>query len=135
MSFIYGSPKTPFGPPGATDEADNDSPFHKPGAHHRRMSTSWVPVRFGQQGKPPADPAQQERSAGILRRLSISTPLAARPTVTPPAKRDGGTGKPPSPKPSRTPRRASTLAPGTSKPHRAPSPMGERILKGHYDGF
>jgi hypothetical protein len=32
-------------------------------------------------------------------------------------------------------RRANTLAPGTPRPKRAPSPMGERILTGHFDGF
>lgn len=32
-------------------------------------------------------------------------------------------------------RRSNTLAPGTARPPRAPSPMGERILKGHFDGF
>ncbi|GLB40236.1 hypothetical protein LshimejAT787_0801070 [Lyophyllum shimeji] len=32
------------------------------------------------------------------------------------------------------PRRSATLNEGT-KPRRAPSPMGERILKGHFDGF
>ncbi|KAI0288835.1 hypothetical protein BC826DRAFT_971356 [Russula brevipes] len=33
-------------------------------------------------------------------------------------------------------RRAATLSvPSTNSRHRAPSPMGERILKGHFDGF
>lgn len=39
--------------------------------------------------------------------------------------------------PGRKPRRATTLGvrPADSKVRRAPSPMGERILKGHFDGF
>ncbi|KAI0648979.1 hypothetical protein C8Q79DRAFT_485056 [Trametes meyenii] len=37
--------------------------------------------------------------------------------------------------PARKARRANTMAPGTPRPRRAPSPMGERILKGHFDGF
>ena len=32
------------------------------------------------------------------------------------------------------PRRSATLSAAT-RPKRAPSPMGERILKGHFDGF
>jgi len=36
---------------------------------------------------------------------------------------------------SKTTRRAATLGVDGGKPRRAPSPMGERILKGHFDGF
>ncbi|GJJ08360.1 hypothetical protein Clacol_002574 [Clathrus columnatus] len=95
---------------------------------------------------PTTDPPQ-ERGMGILRRMSLSTPRAgipAKPSVTIPpnlsstTKADEGmkplpnvasAGRPPGH------RRVSTLSPGSPKKPRAPSPMGERMLKGHYDGF
>ncbi|KAF8181285.1 hypothetical protein BJ912DRAFT_854768 [Pholiota molesta] len=46
---------------------------------------------------------------------------------------------PPSPShtalPTNKPRRSATLSGDAKRPRRAPSPMGERILKGHFDGF
>ena len=32
-------------------------------------------------------------------------------------------------------RRSNTMGAGTQRPKRAPSPMGERILTGHFDSF
>jgi len=33
------------------------------------------------------------------------------------------------------PHRSATISAADGRPRRAPSPMGERILKGHFDGF
>ena len=74
-------------------------------------------------------------------RVPPNTPAVERPRANPfagPAGADaqtttttGAAGT----QPLRKTRRANTLAPGTARPRRAPSPMGERILTGHFDGF
>jgi hypothetical protein len=89
---------------------------------------------------------QNERGVGVLRRLSLGGAFG-RPQVpvkppTPPAR----TSSPPSvlaatsvpedapvTRAPRTKRRSATLS--VDRPHRAPSPMGERILKGQFDSF
>ncbi|KAK7682621.1 hypothetical protein QCA50_014421 [Cerrena zonata] len=89
---------------------------------------------------------QHGRAAGLLRRLSLGAALKPQFGQYPPHHR--GNSPPPnspendrrtSPTPmngvARKTRRANTMAPGTPRPRRAPSPMGERILKGHFDGF
>ncbi|KAI0749688.1 hypothetical protein C8Q80DRAFT_1269525 [Daedaleopsis nitida] len=92
----------------------------------------------------------QERAAGLLRRLSLGGNMARPPvpvlkpintavaaqghavrSTTPPGMKAGMDPA----TPTRKARRANTIAPGTTRPPRAPSPMGERILKGHFDGF
>lgn len=40
-----------------------------------------------------------------------------------------------SPRGTRARRSATLSVDGGGRPRRAPSPMGERILKGHFDGF
>ncbi|KAF8577778.1 hypothetical protein K439DRAFT_1621828 [Ramaria rubella] len=152
LSYFYGSPtKSPFNRmsvPTFEDEDSREPPPTSAGFHRRHMSNSWIPVRFGPQQPPPnnsATDSQQNRGAGVLRRLSISSSLTSKPTLsvqprsaTPP-KQDGGT-RPGhhSPRGSGQLRKAATLSAGTvsanEKP-RPPSPMGERMLKGHYDGF
>jgi len=138
----FGGPQPVF----EEEEAVEEIPV---AVHARRASTAG---RFGQQQPPPAMPeTQQERGTGLLRRLSLSNAFA-RPVNT------GGTERVPSPPRPTTPpntavcsgngnskmanaqgarvRRSATLNVDSSgKTRRAPSPMGERILKGHFDGF
>lgn len=137
--------------------------------HARSVSNTAWPVTervSPPAAQPPAHPKQEDRAAGLLRRLSLGgtalrvstlshnatlcvlTPLA-QPQV-PQIKTSISTAAPGERVPPNTPaverqqplsstprksRRANTLAPGTPRPKRAPSPMGERILKGHFDGF
>nr|VWP00150.1 Importin N-terminal domain-containing protein [Ganoderma boninense] len=131
------------------DVFETDKPIH---SHGRRASAAaWS----GHDRYPPVVSApgdQQERAAGLLRRLSLSANMTKPPVPTIP-KQPTSKGPPQAPR-SKTPpnlksnsaagappavmrkaRRANTLAPGTPRPPRAPSPMGERILKGHFDGF
>ena len=68
--------------------------------------------------KAPSPPTSPMAGHGIERTANVS----------------GAPQTPVSPTPRKA-RRASTLSPGSARPLRAPSPMGERILKGHFDGF
>ncbi|KAF8917234.1 hypothetical protein CPB85DRAFT_1374295 [Mucidula mucida] len=133
-----------FGPPPLYEE---DEPEKEPAvAHHARRASTAVAGRFAQAPSQPAMPEPNaERGTGLLRRLSLSTAFArpadlrsnSPPNVPPnsavtspmetrqlpPFTRQGG-----------RPRRSATIS-LDAKPRRAPSPMGERILKGHFDGF
>ncbi|KAF8071760.1 hypothetical protein FPV67DRAFT_1447258 [Lyophyllum atratum] len=127
-----------FGPPPVFEEEEAEVPA----AHHARRASTTVAGRFTQ-SQPTALPDPQfERGSGLLRRLSLSTGAFAK---TP----GEGRPSPPSPPPNTAvsptpksmpfsrdtkPRRSATINEG-SKARRAPSPMGERILKGHFDGF
>ncbi|KAG5651293.1 hypothetical protein H0H81_009146 [Sphagnurus paluster] len=125
-----------FGPPPVYEDEE------LPAAAHARRASTAVAGRFSQQPPTTVPEPQLERGSGLLRRLSLSSGAFARPIA------EGRSG-PPSPPPNtavstspRTmpfsrdtkPRRSATINEG-SKPRRAPSPMGERILKGHFDGF
>lgn len=115
-----------------------------------QTTTSGAPITGSQQG----------RAAGLLRRLSLGAALRPpvpqpNPNANPPTRTRGSSPPPNSPEadrripspPTTAPgirnvngsprkaRRANTMASGTQRPPRAPSPMGERILKGHFDGF
>ncbi|KAI0046580.1 hypothetical protein FA95DRAFT_1573061 [Auriscalpium vulgare] len=107
----------------------------------------------------PVAEAQRERGVGVLRRLSLSggfnrpflPGLAARTTSPPrPSTPPPSAVTPTAPtmpqaqiapradgSPKTRVRRAATLnsRSAEAKHRRAPSPMGERILKGHFDGF
>ncbi|KAM5537218.1 hypothetical protein V8D89_009151 [Ganoderma adspersum] len=131
------------------DAFEADKPIY---SHGRRASAAAWP---GHDRYPPVAPVptdQQDRAAGLLRRLSLGGNMAKPPvppiqtqkasngsvqasrSKTPPnLKSTSAAGAPPAV--MRKARRANTLAPGTPRPPRAPSPMGERILKGHFDGF
>jgi len=109
---------------------------------HRRATTAWAGGdRFQPQPSLPIGDHRQERATGLLRRLSLSTPFARAPVVT----TGFGTGDqnpatPPNTAYPQTPTSVNdhpnrTLSPGRKPVKRAPSPMGERILKGHFDGF
>jgi len=127
------------------------------GGHTRRASASWT-----QTGATPGPPVLQsptkDRGSGVLRRLSLSTQFQ-RPTfnnnnnspssVPPPPPPSAVTLSParsfaaPAPKPPTPPtngknqplRRAATLAVSDPVKKRGISPMGERLLKGQFDGF
>lgn len=121
--------------------------------HARRASTAG---RFGPQQPAPVMPdPQRERGTALLRRLSLGNAFA-RPAVTergpsPPHPRtppntavpntavDSGNGYSKMPnvnaKGTRVRRSATLNVDGGGRTRRAPSPMGERILKGHFDGF
>ncbi|KDQ57022.1 hypothetical protein JAAARDRAFT_194206 [Jaapia argillacea MUCL 33604] len=128
------------------DEAQDNRNHHS--AHARRASTAYA-GRFNQPPTGTLPEAHQERGSGLLRRLSLGSAL--RPPIPQPPTLAINTKRPTTPPstpmvPSNTPAtplaprartrkvRAATLGPG-APPRRAPSPMGERILKGHFDGF
>lgn len=111
--------------------SDEDDPNEPPILRHpgRRVSIALpANARLGQPIGPPTE-TQQERGAGIFRRLSLGTPFG-RPAVP----------QPPGDAPKLHQPAPSTRVPGLQPPvvivkPRAPSPMGERMLKGHFDGF
>ncbi|KAJ7865644.1 hypothetical protein B0H14DRAFT_2347864 [Mycena olivaceomarginata] len=116
-----------------------------PAVSHARRASTAVAGRFAQNPNSGIPDAHAERGQGLLRRLSLSTPFATSgfmnrspPNAPPnsavsptqntlPFGRDGRS--------TRSPRRAATISAADGRPRRAPSPMGERILKGHFDGF
>ncbi|KAJ7442471.1 hypothetical protein FB451DRAFT_1033934, partial [Mycena latifolia] len=130
-----------FGPAPVFEEEENDTKEIPAVSHARRASTA-VAGRFAAQPQqtPVLPDAHNERGQGLLRRLSLSSAAfapsdgkrsppnappntAVSPTQHLPFSRDG------------KPRRSATLSVAEGRPRRAPSPMGERILKGHFDGF
>ncbi|KII85102.1 hypothetical protein PLICRDRAFT_178855 [Plicaturopsis crispa FD-325 SS-3] len=131
------------GPVFEEDEQECELPV---AAHARRSSTA--AAGFFSQQQQPSPAAPEARGHGVLRRLSLGgafnrpqTPYSARAPPSPPPNSavspTGGSFAAGPPTPRMKVRRA-TLAPetvGGGKPRRAPSPMGERILKGHFDGF
>ncbi|KAI0696311.1 hypothetical protein C8T65DRAFT_583521 [Cerioporus squamosus] len=162
--FLSQSPKSPpnatfpfrrgMGGPGLfdgdEDVVETDKPLPRNG-HARRASAAAWPTqdRFAPPPVSPVAPVsghQQDRAAGLLRRLSLGGNNMVRPPVpvvkpangtaqahrstTPPGMKSGAAAAP-----MRKSRRSNTMAAGTPRPPRAPSPMGERILKGHFDGF
>ncbi|KZT67467.1 hypothetical protein DAEQUDRAFT_729117 [Daedalea quercina L-15889] len=158
LSYFLGqtSPKAPtnslpfrrnFGAP-AIDE--DDEALMPPTKHARRSSSAWAgSERFVQPPTPTAAPVQHERATGMLRRLSLGGAMA-RPQIpqfknAPAGEGIRRSGTPPTLPPTPTPatvngtprkaRRSNTMAAGTQRPKRAPSPMGERILTGHFDSF
>jgi len=136
-----------LGPPVIEDDEATESQAATPTKHGRRASTAWSGSERFAQPPVPAPTEQHDRAAGMLRRLSLGGALG-RPQLPPNFKQSGGantqTERGASPQRAsaaaagqvpRKPRRANTISPGTPRPPRAPSPMGERILKGHFDGF
>lgn len=144
----------------ANEPATEDEPEKEPpvATHARRASTA-VAGRFAQP-QPAMPDNTTERGAGLLRRLSLSGAFV-RVSVSPflfrdlclsfPLKpTDMRSRSPPNAPPNSAispveaklppfarggkPRRSATIS-MDAKPRRAPSPMGERILKGHFDGF
>ncbi|KAH7915585.1 hypothetical protein BJ138DRAFT_997368 [Hygrophoropsis aurantiaca] len=130
------------GPPVFEEDSQEELPA---AAHARRASTAG---RFNT-GIPASD-ANHERSAGLLRRLSLGNALGKPPVseVALPTSPSVPTA-PPNSAVSESPtinarfsgplnrkaKRSATISVESGRPRRAPSPMGERILKGHFDGF
>jgi len=113
-------------------------------AFHARRASTVVAGRFGQQPQNTLPDPHVERGAGLLRRLSLSSAAFGKPDpqsfspASPPNAPPNSAVSPvasnlPFPRDSK-PRRSATIS-VTEKSRRAPSPMGERILKGHFDGF
>ncbi|KAK7033450.1 hypothetical protein R3P38DRAFT_795099 [Favolaschia claudopus] len=111
-----------------------------PAVSHARRASTAVAGRFAQTPSTAIPDAHAERGQGLLRRLSLSTnfmpPMDGKhsPPNAPPNTAVSPTQDTPF-STGRSPRRAATLSAGEGRPRRAPSPMGERILKGHFDGF
>ncbi|KAH9915100.1 uncharacterized protein B0H18DRAFT_1087632 [Fomitopsis serialis] len=157
LSYFFGqtSPKAPanslpfrrnFGPPAIDEDDEAPASPQSPTKHARRASTAWAgSERFAQ--PPAATPEQHDRATGVLRRLSLGGAMA-RPQIPQFKNATSGEGMqrsatPPTLSSTPTPmngtprktRRSNTINPGTQRPKRAPSPMGERILTGHFDSF
>ncbi|KAF9475114.1 hypothetical protein BDN70DRAFT_275073 [Pholiota conissans] len=111
-------------------------------AHARRASAN---VRFSPQNTSAYSEASTDRGSNLLRRLSLSSAVFVKPQLGPDTR-----APPPSPPPNSAvsptspshtapfktkPRRSATITGDAQRPRRAPSPMGERILTGHFDGF
>jgi hypothetical protein len=160
-SFSYKRASNFGAPPVFEDDEGQEIEARSNSLHQRRATTAWAGNgRSAPQPGAPAPPAppvieaQHARGAGVLRRLSLGGGLnsafyqgAANRPASPP--------RPATPPPSavapptasgfatrnntevrtRVRRSATLTAPPTNARHRAPSPMGERILKGHFDGF
>ncbi|KAI0671866.1 hypothetical protein C8Q78DRAFT_1078617 [Trametes maxima] len=78
-----------------------------------------------------APPVYEDDEPQIPAQKPVNGSAQAPRSTTPPGMKSVGADA----APARKARRANTMAPGTPRPRRAPSPMGERILKGHFDGF
>jgi len=131
-----------FGPPVFEEE-----PEELPSAGHARRAS--IAGRFApptQQQAPPMPEGNEGRGVSLFRRLSLGGALAKPPADVPRTRSPPRPATPPNtaisspvatrniPQPSpRKPRRSATVS--YERPKRAPSPMGERILKGHFDGF
>ncbi|KAF7312660.1 hypothetical protein MIND_00280200 [Mycena indigotica] len=111
--------------------------------HHARRASTAVAERLAQPGNPSLPDAHHERGQGVMRRLSLSgafmspdpTKRSRSPPTVPPNSAVSPTQSLPFGRDNTLPRRSATLSAGEGRPRRAPSPMGERILKGHFDGF
>ncbi|KAG6334641.1 hypothetical protein ID866_4452 [Astraeus odoratus] len=147
LQFLSQSPAKPpatfpfrgFGhPPVIEDEILDELPVT---AHARRSSISGL---FSQQ--PPVTDVNHERGVSLLRRLSLGStfkpalsirnePSTSPPQPAPPPNTAATSPVVPATTPlTRKPRRSATVT-ESGKPRRAPSPIGERILKGHFGGF
>ncbi|KAH9995678.1 hypothetical protein BJV74DRAFT_912140 [Russula compacta] len=155
-SFPYKRPPG-FGPPPVFEDDGGQEIESRNSLHRRRSTTGWAGnSRSAPQRSAPAPPvieAQHARGAGVLRRLSLggslksvrsfdTTPASPPPpitpppsAVTPPANSGFAANQNNTDVRTRVRRSATLSVPPTTARHRAPSPMGERILKGHFDGF
>jgi len=128
--------KSKFAPPPVFEEPEGEE---LPVAKHARRATVIATERFNQPTGSTIPEPQLERGSGLLRRLSLSSGAFTKPHIAQPPSPPPNTAispvarSMPFPRDTR-PRRSATLNEGL-KPRRAPSPMGERILKGHFDGF
>ncbi|KAI0091198.1 hypothetical protein BDY19DRAFT_688967 [Irpex rosettiformis] len=156
LNFFLGqSPKSPtntfpfrrgFSTAVLDDDSEGDTTAPHSALHRRASVAGWPTTATTSAGVPPVTTHQQSRASGLLRRLSLGGAALNPPASSAqPTTRDGDRVPPNTPAVPRGPspptttgrktRRANTLAPGSQRPRRAPSPMGERILTGHFDGF
>lgn len=135
--------KRKFGPTPVL-EAEEEAEAEIPVAAHARRASVNVANRFINNPPSTIPETHSDRGTNLLRRLSLSSAAFAKPQFD----STGRIASPPSPPPntavsptartapfSNKPRRSTTVSVDGGKQHRAPSPMGERILKGHFDGF
>jgi hypothetical protein len=140
------------------DEEGQEVEVRNTSHHQRRATTGWAGTGRTPSSQRPAVPPpvieeQHARGAGVLRRLSLGGGLnsaffqqgtANRPSSPPPPATPPPTAVTPSatsdfatnqniPNGRTRMRRSATLS--VPPRNRAPSPMGERILKGHFDSF
>ncbi|KAF9453496.1 hypothetical protein P691DRAFT_755550 [Macrolepiota fuliginosa MF-IS2] len=131
--------------PGTTPvfEEDEDAEREIPAAAHMRRASTQMTSRFTEPKSSALPEPRLERGTSLLRRLSLSSNTFSK-TYDPAT----NSALPPSPPPNSAvnttpsnppfankPRRSATISADSGRPRRAPSPMGERILKGHFDGF
>ncbi|KAF8145435.1 hypothetical protein K438DRAFT_1991833 [Mycena galopus ATCC 62051] len=123
-------------------EEEDADPKDLPAVSHARRASTAVAGRFAQNPNPVLPDAHNERGQGLLRRLSLSSGFMnpadgkrSPPNAPPNSAVSPTQGTLPFGRDGRSPRRAATLSAADGRPRRAPSPMGERILKGHFDGF
>jgi len=113
------------------------------GGHTRRASWAQTPSLGANSGV--SQTPASDRGTGVLRRLSLSSPFqrplppAPPPSATSysppsPPRYGQGSGTVQQPQGERL-RRAATLSVCDPAKKRGISPMGERLLKGHFDGF
>ncbi|KIY51744.1 hypothetical protein FISHEDRAFT_70475 [Fistulina hepatica ATCC 64428] len=128
----YSFQKTTFGAPVYEDEeAGKRLP---PSAVHAQRASAQFAERYSKPQQPQTlamPTANHDRSSGPLRRFNTLGPTSTFMSTA------AGAPAPVSPtttSPSTKKARRSTIM-GGERPRRAPSPMGERILKGHFDGF
>ncbi|KAF8843783.1 hypothetical protein BDN67DRAFT_994801 [Paxillus ammoniavirescens] len=130
------APFRAFGPPPVFEDDEEEAPAT---AYTRHGNTA---ARFSTQA--PAPEVQYERGVNLLRRLSLGSALSKPTNDIPRSRTPPQPHAPPNSAVTSSPidhlfvgrraRRSATIAePGRQR--RAPSPMGERILKGHFDGF
>jgi hypothetical protein len=157
-SFPYRRPPGFGAPPVFEDEEGQEVEVRNTSHHQRRATTGWAGTGRTPSSQRPAVPPpvieeQHARGAGVLRRLSLGGGLnsaffqqgtANRPSSPPPPATPPPTAVTPSatsdfatnqniPNGRTRMRRSATLS--VPPRNRAPSPMGERILKGHFDSF
>ncbi|KIY62403.1 hypothetical protein CYLTODRAFT_178039 [Cylindrobasidium torrendii FP15055 ss-10] len=127
-----------MGPPPVFEEKETTFAAHH---HARRASASFAGRYVGQPQASTSPEANYDGGAGLLRRLSIGNPFAGRPRSPPDAPPNSAVS-PASPsqmpdfdRRARSKNRRQTISSDLGNRRRAPSPMGERILKGHFDGF
>lgn len=118
-------------------EEDENGENVIPVTAHMRRTSNQLASRFTEPKTSALPEPHLERGTGFLRRLSLSsTPFTKThdSSLSPPPNTAVQTTPPSAPFVNK-PVRSATIGVSNARPRRAPSPMGERILKGHFDGF
>ncbi|KAF8628023.1 hypothetical protein AX15_004140 [Amanita polypyramis BW_CC] len=137
--------KRAFPPPPVPEDEEIDKDL--PVATHMRRASVNVAGRFTQpQPNAPIPESQRDRGTGFLRRLSLGSsfarpqldsgsPMSPTAPATPPSSAVTNPTDKRSTLSTSVKHRRATTAGESGRARRAPSPMGERILRGHFDGF